>query len=125
MNVGPINKAFFRSLASLTILVVFLLLGFCPLRNTLVTLVKTVPAKETRKVPERAKIIAADDCTASTSTTQKIASSREPMPSGNTLGLPTVFIPQVAYVRWQRLKLPVAFITPPILIYLRNQVLLI
>jgi hypothetical protein len=118
------KKQPFISLASLTIMIVFLLLGFCPLRNTLVSLVKPVPAKNSRKVPERAKIIAADDCTVST--TQKIAPSREPMPSGNALPLRTVPLTLPGFsVRFQRLKIPPGYLVPPVPLYLRNQVMLI
>jgi hypothetical protein len=118
------KKQRFISLASLTVIVIFLLMGFCPLRNALVSLVKPVPAKNTRKVPERAKIIAADDCTVSTA--QKIAPQREPMPDGNALPLLAVArtLPSF-YVRLQRLKILPGYLVPSVPIYLRNQVMLI
>jgi hypothetical protein len=51
-----------RRLLSLAILIVFLTLGFCPLRNTLTKLVQWGPATSGPKVPEYGKIIAYDDC---------------------------------------------------------------
>jgi hypothetical protein len=51
-----------RRLISLSIIIVFLTLGFCPLRNTLTKLAQRIPATSGPKVPEYGKIIAHDDC---------------------------------------------------------------
>ncbi|SDF22192.1 hypothetical protein SAMN05216464_114126 [Mucilaginibacter pineti] len=51
-----------RRVVSLAVLVVFLALGFCPLRNTLTNLAQPAPATRGPKVPEYSKIIAHTDC---------------------------------------------------------------
>jgi hypothetical protein len=53
-----------RPFTSLMVMVIFLVLGFCPLRNVLCSLVNPVPQKIVHNVPEHAKIIVHDDCTA-------------------------------------------------------------
>ena len=53
-----------RSFTSLTVMVIFLVLGFCPLRNVLCSLINPGPQKITHNVPDHAKIIVHDDCTA-------------------------------------------------------------
>ena len=58
------KKTFLRSLISLMVMVIFLVLGFCPLRNVLCSLVNPGPQKITHNVPDHAKIIVRDDCTA-------------------------------------------------------------
>jgi hypothetical protein len=57
------KKTFLRSLTSLVVMVIFLVLSFCPLRNELCSLVNPLSKKMAHSVPEHAKIIAHDDCT--------------------------------------------------------------
>lgn len=45
-------------------MMIFLALGFCPLRNALCSLAKPAPQKIVNKVPEHAKIIVHDGCAA-------------------------------------------------------------
>jgi hypothetical protein len=55
-----------RSLCSFTsmiVMVIFLVLGFCPLRNVLCSLVNPGSPKIAHNVPDHAKIIVHDDCT--------------------------------------------------------------
>ena len=55
-----------RSFTTLAVIVIFLVLSFCPLRNALCSLVNHVPKKTAHAVPEHAKIISHDNCTAFT-----------------------------------------------------------
>jgi hypothetical protein len=63
MKQHPFNQHNHRHrLVSLATLIVFLTLGFCPVRNALTKLVQRVPATSGSKVPDYGKIIACDDC---------------------------------------------------------------
>lgn len=53
----------FKSFISILVLIAFLVLGFCPLRNTLCKLINSSsPARHQQRVPEYGKISAADKC---------------------------------------------------------------
>jgi hypothetical protein len=52
-----------RSFFSLMAMMIFLILGFCPLRNALCSLANSSPQKVAHNVPEHAKIISHDACT--------------------------------------------------------------
>jgi hypothetical protein len=56
------NKAKYQNTGIVLLLLVFLLFGFCPLRNALSALGRQVPQTTAPKAPEYAKIIAHDDC---------------------------------------------------------------
>ena len=118
-----------RSFISLMVIVIFLVLGFCPLRNVLCSLVNPVPQKIAHNVPEHAKIIVHDDCTATTFI--KILPLYEPTFNGNPLIfvaiLLTVFFVSNGLLTKDQFLLSKNHRYPPnaIPIYLRNHVLLI
>jgi hypothetical protein len=123
------KKTFLRSLTSLMVMVIFLVLGFCPLRNVLCSLVNRVPQKIAHNVPEHAKIIVHDDCTATTFS--KILPLYKPTSNRNPLIfvaiLLTVFFVSNGLLTKDQFLLSKNHRYPPnaIPIYLRNHVLLI
>lgn len=56
------NKTSYRNTGIVLLLLVFLVFGFCPLRNALFTQGRQVPLTTAPKAPEYVKIIAHDDC---------------------------------------------------------------
>lgn len=56
------NKARYSNAGIVLLLLVFLVFGFCPLRNALSAMVRQVPQTAAPKAPEYAKIVARDDC---------------------------------------------------------------
>jgi hypothetical protein len=72
-----------RSFTSLLVMVIFLVLGFCPLRNALCSLANPAPQKIAHKVPEHAKIIVHDEC--ATVTINKILPFNGHISNGNPL----------------------------------------
>ncbi|WP_214072994.1 hypothetical protein [Mucilaginibacter sp. dw_454] len=57
------NKALYlQGLKTLLLTAIYLVFGFCPLRNTLSAIAHATPANTTKKIPEYGKIIAHDDC---------------------------------------------------------------
>jgi hypothetical protein len=118
-----------RSFSSLMVMVVFLVLGFCPLRNTLCSLVNPVPQKITHNVPEHAKIIVHNDC--ASTVFNKIPPFYEHTFNGNPLIfvaiLLTVFFVSNGLLTKDQFLLSKNHRYPPnaISIYFRNNVLLI
>ena len=67
MTQGSLNIRLYNyRLFSLALLSVFLLLGFCPLRNMLCYLAQPQPAKKAQPAPDYAKITSAKECAAFT-----------------------------------------------------------
>ena len=118
-----------RSFTSIMVMVTFLVLGFCPLRNMLCSLVNPVPPKIAHSVLEHAKIIVHDDCTATSF--NKILPFYEHTFSGHLLIfvaiLLTVFFVSNGLLTKDQFLLSKNHRYPPnaIPIYLRNHVLLI
>lgn len=117
-----------RSFTSLMVMLIFLVLSFCPLRNVLCSMVNPVPQKIAHNVPEHAKIIGHDDCTV---TTFKILPFYERTFNGNLLIfvaiLLTVFFVSNGLLTKNQFLLSKNHLYPSnaIPIYLRNHVLLI
>ena len=72
-----------RSFTTMAVMVIFLVFSFCPLRNALCSLVNPAPKKTAHSVPEHAKIISHDDCSAFT--LHKILPFDESASNGNPL----------------------------------------
>jgi hypothetical protein len=120
---------FLRSSTSLMVMMIFLMLGFCPLRNALCSLAGPVSSKIKHKVPEHAKIIVHDDCTASA--INKASSFYEHTFNKNllifvALLLTVFFVNNDLLTKGRYLQLVNYRCSPNVIpIYLRNHVLLI
>ena len=106
-----------RRVFSLAVLGVFLLLGFCPLRNTLCRLAQPEPARKTHPAPDYAKITSAKECVAYIVVAQQAAqpalSPTNVFNFTNTANTIFIAVPQTASVAY--------FSTIPL--YLRNRAL--
>ncbi|MES2276592.1 MAG: hypothetical protein V4592_11255 [Bacteroidota bacterium] len=122
------NKTSYRNTGILLLLLVFLVFGFCPLRNALFTQGRQVPLTTAPKAPEYVKIIAQDHCS--------VALAAQPVITSGKLHLPPVGVAWLPETEWamghQTLIVstdsqPQSLTTPvfPGRIYLRNRCLLI
>jgi hypothetical protein len=104
----------------LLLLLVFLVFGFCPLRNALFATMRQVPQTTAPKAPEYAKIIAHDDCSLTV-----VAQPVAPVlvgwlpETGPAIGLRSLIVTSDDQLR------PLTGRTLPDRIYLRNRCLLI
>jgi hypothetical protein len=114
------NKARYTNAGIVMLLLVFLVFGFCPLRNVLSGLLRQVPQTTAPKAPEYAKIIAHDDC--------KVVIVAQPVPPLLVAWLPET--DQVISLRFLIITdgYQLRSLTAPAIparIYLRNRCLLI
>ncbi len=83
MNHGSLSVRHYSCrLFSLGVLGVFLLLGFCPLRNMLCRLAQPEPVTKAQPAPDYAKITSGKECVTFTMVTQRAA---QPALSPNTV----------------------------------------
>src|SRR3569833_24902 len=66
-------RIYSRKLFTLAVLLVFLTLGFCPLRNILCRLAQPEPARKTQLVPGYAKITSGKECAVFAAVAQHVA----------------------------------------------------
>jgi len=117
-----------RSITSLMVIVIFLALGFCPLRNALCALAHPVSQNTNMKAPAYAKIIAHDDCLTAVFS-QAIAFQKQLL-NGNALIFAGILLMAFCACgifreiapHYSKITVPYPNVVP---IYLKNRVLLI
>jgi len=116
-----------RRLASVAAILVFLTLGFCPLRNTLARLALPAPPTRGQQVPEFAKVIAPDICGFAVVSKAAPNTGRLLYPSLDTTINSTYVCckPQQTEILFSNLLPQSPGFTAACPIYLRNRVLLI
>lgn len=122
------KKLSYSNAGIILLLLVFLVFGFCPLRNALSALVRQVPQTTAPKAPEYVKIIAHDDCSLAVATPLTATIGKLHIPPAQVAWLPET--DQVIGLQflilidgYQSCSLTAAAI--PNRIYLRNRCLLI
>jgi len=124
MKYGQRTDRLARLISSIGLITIFLLLGFCPLRNMLCRLASPEPVRRSVPAPDYAKITSGKEC-APAATARTVPSTQGF--SGHAVATSPVFHFALVHGSGRRLALPVLqpFHTAFFPIYLRNRAILI